>query len=106
MPCETDHIRQAKRNVEFVRALDPAKTEFPEWAVTGSFYSALHLMDALLAKNPAGPINPSNHGERTELVRLHLFKFLGRYMRLKGESERAPDLRQMSFLAKIGQSTR
>jgi len=39
------HIRQWKHNREFLAIIDP---QFPDWAVTATFYVALHAVDALL----------------------------------------------------------
>lgn len=41
----TDHIKQWHHNRAFISRIDP---EFPDWAVTATFYTALHAVDALL----------------------------------------------------------
>ncbi len=41
----TDHINQWRHNRAFISKIDP---EFPDWAVTATFYTALHAVDALL----------------------------------------------------------
>ncbi|MFP4052952.1 MAG: hypothetical protein ACLFV7_03710 [Phycisphaerae bacterium] len=39
-----DHIRQWRHNRRFIRTIEP---EFPDWAVTATFYAALHAVDAV-----------------------------------------------------------
>src|SRR5690349_14214965 len=40
-----NHIQQWQHNRAFIGTVDP---EFPDWAVTVTFYAALHAVDALL----------------------------------------------------------
>jgi len=40
-----NHIRQWRHNRNFISTIDP---DFPDWAVTVTFYTALHAVDALL----------------------------------------------------------
>lgn len=40
------HIHQAERNEKF---FDDVKNEYTDWAVTGLFYAALHLVEAFLS---------------------------------------------------------
>ena len=42
----TAHVKQWKHNRRFFSLIDP---EYPDWAVTVAFYTALHAIDALLA---------------------------------------------------------
>lgn len=42
---ESNHIKQWKHNRNFVSTIDP---EYPDWAITAVFYTALHVVDALL----------------------------------------------------------
>ncbi len=41
----TAHINQWKHNRDFIGRVEP---QFPDWAVTAAFYTALHAIDALL----------------------------------------------------------
>lgn len=44
------HKAQASHNYDFVQSLSPAKPQFPDWVITGSFYMALHCVNAHAAK--------------------------------------------------------
>ena len=54
------HAQQAERNEQFfIRSLSPSS--FFDWSVTALFYSALHYVDAYLARLN---IHPSSHKDR------------------------------------------
>ena len=45
MPTVKEHIRKAEYNEKF---FDDIRDNYPDWAITGLFYSALHYVDAYL----------------------------------------------------------
>lgn len=45
MPSVKQHIDKAKYNEQF---FEDVKYDYPDWAITGLFYSALHYVDAYL----------------------------------------------------------
>lgn len=49
MPSENVHRRQAEHNRQFLDWLDLDVTPYLDWAVTVMFYTALHLVEWLLA---------------------------------------------------------
>ena len=62
MPTPKEHRSQAAQNEFFVTEL---KNPFWDWAVTGTFYEALHYVDAFLkTKN----IDPPRHADRNDIV--------------------------------------
>jgi len=54
MPTETDHIAKAVSNQRAIEHL-LTRTDggFPDWVVTIAFYKALHIVEALFARDPA-----------------------------------------------------
>jgi len=60
MPTRAEHDRIAERDAEFVRFL-MGENRCLEWAVTGAFYRAVHLVDRVLAGHG---IHPSDHRYR------------------------------------------
>lgn len=62
MATEKEHIRKATYNEKFYKEI---VERYPDWAVTGLFYSALHLVEAFLAKKN---IHPEDHKTRLSLV--------------------------------------
>lgn len=60
MPSTEQHLRQVQSNRE---ALE--QTVKPDWRVTIRFYEAVHLIEAVLARQG---IHTSNHGERADQV--------------------------------------
>lgn len=44
-----DHILQAKRNLNFLSAINQSVSEYYDWQVTVCFYAALHIVNAHLA---------------------------------------------------------
>lgn len=65
-----DHIRQWHHNRAFLRTIEP---EFPDWAVTVSFYTALHAVDALL-KHDKVPGIVSHETRNATLGRTNRYK--------------------------------
>ncbi len=91
MPSKDAHLRQANHNEIFCAHL--LGTAFSDWAVTGTFYAALHYVDAYLATKNIDPkhAHPPGHDVRTPLVarESNLQHIFPEYRRLKGESEAA-----------------
>jgi len=49
MPSDSVHIDQANHNIEFLRYFYP-QFKFNDWAVTVSFYAAVHIIEFLIFK--------------------------------------------------------
>lgn len=43
------HLSKAKHNEDFFRSLDILRTRFPDWAVVGIFYAAMHYYESYFA---------------------------------------------------------
>ncbi len=67
MSSELDHIQQAEHNWRFVQSLGPLGSPYSDWIAVGTFYSVLHYVDALIARNH-GP-DPADHAYRKALLR-------------------------------------
>ena len=50
MPQFDDHIEQAKSNLSFIKIINQSAPVHFDWQVTACFYTALHLVNAHLAK--------------------------------------------------------
>jgi hypothetical protein len=61
MPAE--HIKQWHHNRAFIGRIDP---DFPDWAVTATFYTALHAIDALLKHDKV--MRVVSHASRNETL--------------------------------------
>lgn len=62
MPTAKEHRAKAEENEFFVSGLD---NPFWDWAVTGTFYEALHYVDSfLMTRN----VDPNGHCDRNEIV--------------------------------------
>ena len=61
MPAKDDHLNQAHHNFQFYQSVN--SSQYPDWAITALFYTALHYIDAYLATLPLA-VHPSNHGMR------------------------------------------
>jgi len=93
-PAYQAHKTQALHNFKFVQSLSPANPQFPDWAITGMFYMALHCVNAHAAKGgwkwrkyqPRDPAKISVHTQTLRYVRnrlgINLFKD---YLRLYQE---------------------
>lgn len=88
MPNKAEHINQAQHNEAFYQTIDRAA--YSDWAVTVTFYAALHYVDAFLATQ-AGGIHPGSHGVRDPLVQrvAQLRPLWNHYHRLKNRSRNA-----------------
>ena len=65
MPSEDSHIGRAEKNERFftsLNALDDSTEHFPDWEIVGLFYSALHYVDAYLARQLSK--HPNSHEDR------------------------------------------
>lgn len=85
MPNQTEHRGKAEDNEYFVASL---QNPFWDWAVTGTFYAALHYVDAYLATKH---IDPPTHVIRNGLVKSQaaLTPLWGDYRELLNESRTA-----------------
>ena len=63
MPLAPEHISKAEHNEKLADTL--CKGSYLDWAVTVTFYAALHYVDAILA---ASVIHPETHTERNDAV--------------------------------------
>ena len=71
MPAESQHLNQADRNESCFQSLSRlGPSRFTEWEVITLFYSALHHIEAYLARNGIDFPHPLKHAERrSEMVR-------------------------------------
>ena len=76
MPNEVIHRLQAEQNERLARGLILLSPQLMDWGVTACFYTALHLVDAYLAR---GNIHPRNHAEREDWIRRQLRPIRGNY---------------------------
>jgi len=69
LPSFSDHVNQFSRNLQFLEGINGHLPDQFDWQVTVCFYTALHLMNAHLAKfgmqyrthsDVTGEINPEN----------------------------------------------
>ena len=65
MPRTSEHLDQAAHNEAFFASIEVAT--YSDWAVTALFYSALHYVDAYLARQ--GHEDPGDHDMRDTLMR-------------------------------------
>lgn len=86
MPSGEFHKQQAGRNSVFLSEIVDklkARDNYPEWCVTVQFYTALHVVEAIFAKDN---IHHTNHTPRNDAVYAHpsLFdkSFAGHYNNL------------------------
>jgi len=80
MPQETDHIRQARHNAQFLSTL--GCTPYPDWAITVAFYTAIHLVEAHFARRN---IDSFDHRNRRSRVSNHLQQIAPDYRLLENE---------------------
>ena len=50
MPNFEEHIQQANSNIKFFNLINEKSQEFFDWKVTAAFYTAVHIINAHLAK--------------------------------------------------------
>jgi len=86
MPDKRAHLAGSRKSEEFGDFV--LSTDYKQWAITGYFYSALHLIDAFLATLDQ---HPKEHYRRDSyLARLSDLKAIyGNYRMLETESRRA-----------------
>ena len=65
MPSKSVHRRQAEHNRRFLDWLDLDVTEYLDWAVTVIFYTALHLVEWLLATKG---LHSNSHANRHQVM--------------------------------------
>ncbi len=65
MPNSDQHYRKAIRNLEFYESISGT---YSDWAMTGLFYTALHLVDSYLATKTTDGLHPENHNHRDDCV--------------------------------------
>lgn len=65
MPDANKHLQQAAENNEFL-STGFASVDQPRWRAIVAFYTALHLLDALLDRLASS--HPETHGERSKQI--------------------------------------
>lgn len=66
MPSSKVHLAAAEHNQELVRLLLP-KSEFSDWLAVVAFYTALHLVEAVLFED--GIKHGGNHRNREQILK-------------------------------------
>ena len=66
MPNQQEHLKKASHNENFYQSLALESTPYKDWLVVGVFYTALHFIDAYLAKRH---IHPFSHAMRDDWVK-------------------------------------
>ncbi len=66
MPGEAQHLKKADRNQQFAESLDLAKDPNAEWAIVALFYSAVHSVEAVLARD--FNLHSANHEQRKKTM--------------------------------------
>jgi len=84
MGTESDHREKAQHNQEFFNTIDINR--FPDWAVTVSFYQALHTTEMLFAR--CGK-HSNNHRERHDVLKREHPDIWMHYLPLYAQSRRA-----------------
>lgn len=92
MATEHAHLHQAQHNEQFLATFDLAITPYLDWAVTVTFYAALHYIRALAARNQF--MNISRYGELDRVFeRMPVFRhnpgIYADYRQLKDDSRAA-----------------
>lgn len=99
MATANDHRKQAEHNRAFLESLDAA--EFPDWASTVMFYTAVHLAQQLfeIRGGVGGSHDKRNRTLRSlypkvwkEYHKLYSYSRLARYRCLKARAEHVPFL--------------
>ncbi len=103
-----DHIRQAKKNIEFLSKANSLIPDSYDWQVTVCFYVALHLVNAHLAKtgmhyrthsdvnhaiNPYNAVSPNKLDEQayTSYIKLSQLSRRSRYLVQDAERPERPE---------------
>jgi len=63
MQTPREHLNQAISNEKFLNEIDQGR--FPDWTVTVAFYTALHLIGQVLARDG---IDPDSHQIRNDYI--------------------------------------
>lgn len=99
MATESDHLRQAQHNQRFLNSIDCA--QYPDWAATVAFYTAVHLAQALIKH---GGDSCNSHKSRNNKLRkkypavwklyqpLYSYSRLARYWCMKVKASDIPYL--------------
>lgn len=70
-----DHIDQTSRNLKFFQEIN-TKSDFFDWQVTVLYYSAIHLMNAHIAK--VGNLHYQSHSELKKALNPHYSLSIGK----------------------------
>jgi hypothetical protein len=71
LPGFEGHLNKYKHNKAFVvKGISSKGEDFGDWSVTGYFYAAVHIIEALLAQKM--DMHSRNHGERKQYMRENL----------------------------------
>ncbi len=103
MPETKYHLAKADHNKDVATHLEQSGQKYIDWAVTARFYTAMHLVDALLALMTALPKDeqhPRKHvaaqnvqgnggAGRNQLVRKHMKPVSRKYLSLYDASRRS-----------------
>lgn len=68
MPTEKEHLHKAANNEKFAASLDLANQPNAEWAIVACFYSAVHHVEAHLAK-VLGYNSPSHDARKKAMAK-------------------------------------
>ena len=79
MPSQTEHLAQARRNLEILEQFSFTTCACLDWLVVLAFYTALHWVDAFLATLGR---HPKNHFERNRDVSNYLRDIYAHYTHL------------------------
>ena len=82
------HLQKAEHNERFAESFDLDETPYLDWVVTGYFYSALHLVEAYLARSNKHSLE---HRARDSAIHrdINLRKIFSDYGKLKTHSTNA-----------------
>lgn len=89
MPDLAIHQRQAEHNQRVSAHLQAAGDEYLDWAVTAMFYSAMHMIDQVLAHS--GNVHPRSHQQRRSAIgqQSQLAPIYRDYRELEWQSQRS-----------------
>lgn len=89
MPDIATHQQQAAHNQQVIAYLQQAGDTYLNWVVTVMFYTALHLVDQVLAQNTG--LHPRNHRQRHAAIgrQLGLAPVYRDYRELEHQSRRS-----------------
>ena len=88
MPTTAEHLSKAQSNEQFAATLGLQTSAEIEWAVTATFYAAVHYIEAYLATRG---VHSANHAQRNRHVNglaetRNLWKGYGKLQRLSEKS--------------------